>query len=178
MTGRLSSRTLIALAALSLAGADAVGAQVLQAPQAPRPTPPMAAAVPVLLPPPALAPAPPVRGAVRSVASVGAPNALMVPIVAPRGTGLPDSITRGRARIALASPTPLVREAPVRRVREFGPVRNDVALQPAPAGATGRCRDGTYLTTPPSEEACTGKGGLSIRVPPPQAAPPSLPRRP
>lgn len=160
-----SLRTPIALAALMLAGVEAAGAQAPQAPQVlPPPVAAGRAAVPVLRPPPALAPAPPTRGAARIRASV-APVAVAPSIGAPVGSTPPDSIQRGRARIALATPVPLVREAPRYRVREFGTVRNDVALQPAPTGATGRCRDGTYLTSTPSEEACTGKGGLSIRLP-------------
>ncbi len=174
MTFALPARTLLALAALTLAGVDSVGAQ---APQVPPPPAATRAAVPVLLPPPALAPTPPVRRPLRSLASVG-PSTLATPIAAPAGSPLPDSITRGRARIALVSPAPLAPEAPRRRVREFGVVRNDVARQPAPVGATGRCRDGTYLTTPPSEEACAGKGGMSVRMPPTQAARPTPPRRP
>jgi len=41
-----------------------------------------------------------------------------------------------------------------------------------PAGATMRCKDGTYLSDRPSADACSGRGGLAAALPLAGAAPP------
>jgi hypothetical protein len=41
-----------------------------------------------------------------------------------------------------------------------------VALEaPRPVGATARCKDGTYLTSAPSQSECGNNGGLAVRFP-------------
>ncbi len=49
-----------------------------------------------------------------------------------------------------------------------------------PAGATMRCKDGTYLGGAPSDAACAGHGGLAAALPAPRQAPagPARVRRP
>lgn len=48
-----------------------------------------------------------------------------------------------------------------------------------PAGATMRCKDGTYLTGAPAAGRCDAYGGLAVVLPPArEAPPPPLPRRP
>jgi len=46
-----------------------------------------------------------------------------------------------------------------------------------PAGATMRCKDGTYLTGTPSDARCAGFGGVAVLLPVPTPPPPA-PRRP
>lgn len=167
------TRVAILLAAAGVIGASASGAQA-----PPSPPPPPAGAVvaaPALIQPPA--PVVPVRRGPARVVSLGA-STPVAPMAAPRGSPPPDSILRRPERISLANPSALTRPTPVRRNREFGRVRSDVARQPAPAGATGRCKDGTFLTVAPSEAACAAKGGLAVRVPVARSAPPAPPRRP
>ncbi|MDQ2666090.1 MAG: hypothetical protein M3Z05_08785 [Gemmatimonadota bacterium] len=173
MTHFLTIRTLAALAGVALSA----GGATAQAPRA-RPLPPAPAVVapPVLRPAPDLAPSPathrPLPRASSAVVS-RSPSALLPP---PAAGPRPDSVAPRRGPIVLVTPTPLVRAAPTpQRVREFGLVRNDVAREAPPAGATGRCKDGTFLVAPPSEEACSGKGGLAVRLP---RAPIAPPRRP
>lgn len=61
------------------------------------------------------------------------------------------------------------------------PLRAATPAQAAPAaGATMRCKDGTYLGGAPSETACGGHGGLAAALVAPRAAPagPARVRRP
>ncbi len=162
------AHTVIAAAALAVAGAHAARAQAAV------PPPPPAAAVPVLIQPPAAVIPPRRAPALRASTST---TSLPTLTLAPRRSARPDSLPRA-ARIALATPTPLTAPTPTRRIREFGPVRNDVARQAAPGGATGRCKDGTFLLGTPSEEACAGKGGLFVRMARPPTPPVAPSRRP
>lgn len=166
------SRGMLAAAAFVIGSASAAGAQATAT--RPTPAPPAAVAVPVIIQPPAAVIPPRRAPAVRANTSTAA---LATPALAPVRSARPDS-AGPPARIALVTPTPLTRPAPTRRNRDFGAVRNDVARQVAPAGATGRCKDGTYLTVPATEEACVGKDGLAMREPRARTAPPAPPRRP
>lgn len=165
-----SARELMLAVGFVFATASASGAQASVAP----PPPPASAAAPVIIQPPA--PVIPPRRGVR-IAST-APAVLPAPMAPPRGSPHPDSLLPRRAqRIALVTPTPLTRPTPTRRIRDFGRVRTDVARQAPPAGATGRCKDGTFLTVAPSEEACLGRGGLAMRAPRVRTAPVAPVRR-
>jgi hypothetical protein len=48
---------------------------------------------------------------------------------------------------------------------------------PPPVGATARCKDGTYLFVPATEQSCGDRGGLAVTFAP-RPAPPPPPRRP
>lgn len=167
--------TSIVTAGLAISLASAARAQ---APATVPPPPAPVSAQPVPLPAPAVLPAPSMS---RRVPRFAAPLASLrpTPLAAPAGSPRPDSLVHQSERVTLVSPTPLERPAPTRRVREFGRVRVDVAQLAAPASATGRCKDGTYLTATANDDACAGKGGLALRVPRAAAAPvaPAAPGR-
>ena len=172
MTSSFRARHILPSALFALAFANVAGAQ---APVS-RPTPPATprAEIPAIIQPPA--PVIPPRRATSRVGSTAA-AAAPIPLLTPKGSPRPDSAVRPVQRVASVPPA-LARPTPTRRIRDFGDVRNDVARQPAPAGATGRCKDGTYLLSAPSEDACAGKGGLSIRMTRAQIAPVPPARRP
>lgn len=150
-----------ALAVALLLPASRVDAQDTPArqlpPASPRPTPPAPAAAP--LPPPAnavalcndqtfvLAPATP--------SACDARGGLKLTLPTPRAT--PALVAPGRA----PAPEATVQAAPV----------------PAapPAGATMRCKDGTWLTGAPDAARCGANGGLAAILP--QAPPPPPPPR-
>lgn len=70
-------------------------------------------------------------------------------------------------------PPPARAAAPVAAARAATP---EVA---PPAGATMRCKDGTYLTGAPAAGRCDSYGGLAVVLPPArETPPPPLPRRP
>lgn len=73
-----------------------------------------------------------------------------------------------------APPRSVAAPAPV-AVRAAAP-----ASTPAPAGATMRCRDGTYLMGAPDAGRCAGNGGLAaiLVLPSPEPARPPQPRVP
>ena len=164
-------RVLLVLAILGGAARSAQG----QAPPVVQPPPrPHVDPGPALLLPSPPAPAPnsvrAPRGAVRA-SVLAAPIPLLAP---PPASPRPDSLPSRRERIALVNPTPLTREAPrAFRVRSsLNVAKPDVAELPAPAGSTGRCKDGTYLTGTATEESCGGRGGMAVRVPRPRTAAP------
>jgi hypothetical protein len=77
---------------------------------------------------------------------------------------------------------PLAPGAPPPPTRSMAPVATRVVAADAapPAGATMRCKDGTYLFGATVPAACDANGGLGVALPSPRSAPPppSLPRRP
>jgi hypothetical protein len=165
-------RTLLVLTVLGSASRSAVGQAPPVVPPPPRP---QVNPGPALLLPSPPAPAPnsvrAPRGAVRASVSPVTIPLLAAPAASPR----PDSLPTRRERITLVNPTPLTRQPPrAYRVRSLGNVaKPDVAEIPAPAGATGRCKDGTYLTGPATDESCGGRGGLAIRMASPRKPPPA-----
>jgi len=74
--------------------------------------------------------------------------------------------------------------APTAAARVPAPAMAMQAATPAnaapPAGATMRCKDGTYLGGTPASGACGGHGGLAVVLPAPRTPPaaPAKPRRP
>ena len=50
-------------------------------------------------------------------------------------------------------------------------------IETQPANATGRCKDGTWLYSPPNQASCAAHGGSAV-VFPARPAPPIPPRRP
>lgn len=89
------------------------------------------------------------------------------PAVAPAPAPLP--VTR-------ISPDPAVL-APSVRAAEVAPVVVPQSLTP-PAGATMRCKDGTWLFGAPSAARCDRNGGLATILPVRAAPPPPPPRAP
>jgi hypothetical protein len=81
--------------------------------------------------------------------------------------------TRGGIKVRLPGPrrvpvtaaaAPAVRAAPA-------PAGNEAP----PAGATMRCRDGSWLSGAPSESRCERNGGLAVILPAPPPVPPRAP---
>ena len=171
MSHHYPKRVLLVVAILCGATRSALG----QAPPVvPPPQRPQVDPGPALLLPSPPAPAPnsvrAPRAAVRASVSASTIPLLAAPAASPR----PDSLPSRRERIALVNPAPLTRAA-VRpyRVRNFGAVeKSDAVRLPAPAGSTGRCKDGTYVTGSATEESCGGRGGLAVRMPRPRKPPP------
>ncbi len=125
-----------------------------------------------ILPPPASAP-PPARIRRADVPSRQlAPTAAVVLPLAPGSP--PPEVALRREPEAVFTPPPIERPAPPARAfrAEAQPLQNVAVNQTEPAGATGRCKDGTFLTGPVTEDRCTDKGGLAILIPARRVAPP------
>jgi hypothetical protein len=80
-----------------------------------------------------------------------------------------DCASRGGLRVAM-QPRP---KAPVRRAGPSLSVRPPVAEQGPPAGATMRCKDGTYLSGAAAANRCADNGGMAVILPPPRPTPPA-----
>ena len=139
-----------------------------------RATPPRVQVAPELaiLAPPASAPSPATirRAAVPSRELTPTP-----PVVLPPSPGSPppDAALR-RAPEAVVTPPPIERPAPPPRSlrAEVQPLQAVMVSQTEPVDATGRCKDGTFLTGPVTEDRCVDKGGLAILIPARRVAPP------
>ena len=150
---------------VSLALAAPAAAPLLA--QEPPPTLP-----PASPPPPAPAPAPKVVSPPENAVAQCNDLTFVVPPSQPAACG-----TRGGVKVTLpglrpspASPaaTPSVRtEAPPPAAN----ARNDAP----PAGATMRCRDGTWLSGSPSDSRCDRNGGLAVILPAPRSVPVRVP---
>ena len=165
-------RVLLVLAILGGATRSSAGQAPPVGPPPPRPR---VDPGPALLLPPPPPPAPSTLRAPRgeqraSIASAPVPL-LPPPAASPR----PAAAPLRAERIALANPAPLTQPAPrAVRVRDFGSVaKTNGAEVPAPAGATGRCKDGTYVTGVATDESCGGRGGLAVHMPSPHKQPPA-----
>jgi hypothetical protein len=90
-----------------------------------------------------------------------------------------DCASRGGLKIAMAHRATAA-TAPVRRAVTSQSVRPATAEQAPPAGATMRCKDGTYLTGVASADRCSGNGGLAVIFPVRPVAPtaPAAQKRP
>ena len=157
------NRMLLVVSILGGAGRSAAG----QAPPAgpPPPRPQVDPGPALLLPPPP--PPVPSRQAPRSEQRASIASATIPLLPPPAGSPRPDAPPPRTERIALANPAPLT-QAPPRavRVRNFGNVvKTNGAEVAAPLGATGRCRDGTYVSGDASDASCGGRGGLAIHMP-------------
>ena len=175
MTHGSCVRAILVVVTLMAAGVADAAAQTRPAP--PRVAPPPAARFDTgltLVPPPAVAPA------VRPIALTARERTPTPPVVAPPSpvSTVPDSILRRRpVAAAVVTPPPLTVEQPTRaQLRTAAPaLRAVVADEPAPSSATGRCKDGSYLTGAASEARCADKGGLAVLfpviTPPPRLTP-------
>lgn len=129
-------------------------------------------------PPPAPARTAVSQRAVRSTEA--APTAVPAP---PARVGVPVDSARPAARSVRAQTAPegTTKNAPPppptpRRTAQV--VAEPVSVDgPPPAGATARCKDGTYLFTTANEHSCDNRGGLVVLITP-KPAPPTPPRRP
>jgi len=172
-----------ALLAVALtAPAATLGAQA--APPAPKPD-----SAPALLPPPRTPPPPAAGPMVRTRAQAAplagetAVRATVAPL--PQVSAPVESV---RPAAATAPRVPSGRDAPAVPPAPPAPVARQAAQQnapepaavpdgPPPVGATARCKDGTYLFAPASEQSCSAHTGLVVLFPP-RPAPPTPPRRP
>lgn len=149
--------------ALIVALAPSLGAQ-----EAPRPV------APASPPPAAPAPAPAVTVTAPPANAVALCNDQSF-IIAP---ALPSACTaRGGLKLVLPTyrPAPPSAAAPqTASVRAPEPVRDDTP----PAGATMRCKDGTWLAGEAAAARCAANGGLATILPVRAAPPPPPPRPP
>ncbi|MFA6165658.1 MAG: DUF3761 domain-containing protein [Gemmatimonadaceae bacterium] len=151
------------------------------------PPPPRRDSAPALLPPPPVARPEAVTPRTRPAAIVAPsvdetarrapveplPASAAVESVRPAltSTQQPQSV-REAPRVDPPPPTP-VNRASVQRAAEAPPAPDG----PPPAGATARCKDGTYLFTPTTQESCSDRGGLAVILAS-RPVPPTPPRRP
>lgn len=156
------NRMLLVVSILGGAGRSAAG----QAPPAGPPPPrPQVDPGPALLLPPPPPPVPSRAPRAEQRASIASATIPLLP--PPAGSPRPNAPPPRTERIALANPAPLT-QAPPRavRVRNFGGVVKTTGAEvAAPPGATGRCRDGTYVSGDASDASCGGRGGLAIHMP-------------
>lgn len=142
------------------------------APTLQRPTSPSA-------PPASVAPRTSVRAGVPSAAQ--APTPAPVPAM-PRASVAVDSVRPAPADATPAAPA-VARPADPATVRQATTALPSATLRvepdlPPPAGATARCRDGSYVTTPVDGSTCDGRGGLAVRLPVRPVPGPRPPNRP
>lgn len=84
-----------------------------------------------------------------------------------------DCAQRGGLRVAMPPrPTPPA-VATARAALVAAPAATPTA---PPAGATGQCKDGTFLFGTPTADSCTGKGGVAATFSRPAPPPPRPPR--
>lgn len=77
------------------------------------------------------------------------------------GTWFADTRTGGKPGTQAAAPAPKNQTSQTPRdTRSSGPA-NTSAPSAQPAGATGRCQDGTFTSTATRRGACTGHGGVA-----------------
>ena len=102
--------------------------------------------------------------------------------VAMESSSPPPSSLRTAATVIPGPPTPapLARAVPLPNASSAITPAQRVASAGAapPAGATMRCKDGTFLTGAASEQRCAGNGGLSVTFPAPPKTPQPPARRP
>lgn len=179
----LPTRPMIAALLAAVFSTQAAGAQ---ASPPPRPTQDVA---PALLPPPAASPrpetvAPRTRAAVQGAqqateTAVRATAAPLRPASAPVDSVRPTIAPARQVQVPLEPPR-VDPPPPVPGTRQ--PTQNAVAPAsapdgPPPVGATARCKDGTYLFVPTTEQSCSDRGGIAVTFTP-RPAPPTPPRRP
>lgn len=157
LTGAFASA--LALACIALA-TPALQAQDAPPPQLPRasapPTPPAATVAPVL--PPA-----------NAVALCNDQSFVLAP-------ALPAACaTRGGLKLVLPTfrSAPPAANAPGTRAPELRAEAPAPTSHTPPAGATMRCKDGTWLFGAPSAGRCASNGGLAVILPPAPSVPPA-----
>ena len=179
MRARVFSVTAMALMLLARPASSA--AQVEAPPRAPVPTPPRRDSLRVeplriTTPPPSR-----VRPAsTRSTAAPAAEPAGPVPIVSPSPAVRPARQAAPTVVAGPPEPAPLVPPVPKPIVASAVTPAQRIASADAapPAGATMRCKDGTFLSGEASEQRCAGYGGLGVTFQATPAIPQPPPRRP
>ena len=157
--------TLLRTLIVSLIGIAPIGAP-LAAQEPPQALPP--ASPPPTAPAPAPKVVPPPANAVAQCNDL----TFVVPPAQPASCG-----TRGGVKLALPglrpAPAPPAATPSVRAAtpQPAANARNDAP----PAGASMRCRDGTWLSGTPSESRCDRNGGLAVILPAPRSAPARVP---
>jgi hypothetical protein len=164
------------LAALILAAPAAAQAPARPAaPPAAQRSEPALIALPVSTPPaPAIRPnAANNRASLARGAAAAATPATVLPMSgasarpgAPAAVAAPDN-TPAAAPQPLAPPAVL----PLSAIQAATPRPAASVRTPVPAGATGRCKDGTYLTGAATDAACAAQGGLAVAFPAPRQVP-------
>jgi hypothetical protein len=87
-----------------------------------------------------------------------------------------DCASRGGLRVAMPPRVKAPALAPA--LAPSFSLRPAIADQAPPAGATMRCKDGTYLSGTASANRCANNGGLAAILPPPPPVPPTPAKRP
>lgn len=160
-----------AILAGTLLGAASLGAQAAPQP-ASAPTPPPGPTLPVIARPPA-----PPRVTMRAPDGAEATK--------PKEAPVPEANVPKPETLKAAPPEPAPPPGEATRVRPAIPTTSAGALTAAtaapsetpPANATGRCRDGTFVTAPVNSATCSSNGGVlaifpvSVRIPPPPKRP-------
>ena len=92
-----------------------------------------------------------------------------------------DCAARGGLTVAMPQrpkrPAPAIPAAAIRAPTASAASAAMATAEP-PAGATMRCKDGTYLGGTPSTSSCSANGGVAALIPVPKAEPVAPPRRP
>ena len=129
--------------------------------------------------------APPVRGTPPRPSGVRAPD----PTDGFRSRVLPPPDSGAPKPEAMRPTTAVAAPAAVEQAKSVPPTPSPsaptaaaaldraVQVEAQPANATGRCKDGTWLYSPPTQASCAEHGGSAV-VFPTRPAPPPLPRRP
>ncbi len=87
----------------------------------------------------------------------------------PAGPLPPDPSAPVAAARTVVEPAAAVAAAPSAVLAPSAPLVI-VNISTPPAGATARCKDGSYVTGAPSESRCSDKGGLGVLLPAPREA--------
>jgi len=164
---------LAAVVAVGLAPTGTLGAQGgPQAARAPRDSQPALRAPKSPSPPPsAVAPR---QGAVRQPGPTSADTGLKL---MKRVSAPVDSVRPAPAPVTALDPlrAPRIQAPPpapaANATAKVTTTRASVTSDQPPAGATARCKDGTFLTTPADDNTCSDHGGLVVRFPQRQAPP-------
>ena len=165
----------VTAAAIALHAAQALAQGASPPPPPPRITP-VTAAAPVVAPAPLLVagartPPPPPKVVVPASALPPSDSAVALcnngTFVMEPGTPA-DCASRGGLRVAMARRG----KPPVLRASPSTAVRAALVEQAPPAGATMRCKDGTYLSGTASADRCANNGGLAAVLPVRPAVPP------
>ena len=145
----------------------AVSAGAQSAPRPPRREAPDS--VVLLRPSPA---APPVATLLRGALRPAAEAPVIMPVL-PMPAASPPPPAPVSATIVAVQPEPMPSVAPPPFATTMSAVASATVTpdQLPPAGATARCKDGTFLSGGAPDQGCAGKGGLSIVLTPPRQIP-------
>lgn len=169
MTTRLITGCLGVLTMLAAPG-------LARAQATPPATPPASAPseLPTTLPPASPAPAAPSAPSAQLVVPVPPANAVALCgdgsfVQAPAGPAACG--TRGGLRLVLPTRPSGPPPRPVPELATPAVMAAPAAASQPPAGATMRCKDGTWLSGAPAAERCTDRGGVATVLPPERVPP-------